>query len=516
MKKIRSVTSMMLALLLLLATVLPLAACGRSDEEKDRFGVKRKKSTWLFDSIILSEEPGDFKNLFGEKGESGLLNMVVAERDGRPLKNGRGYLVCLWYGEGVSIGLVQTYLRFSLVNSDGVLYDEDCVRIVQHTGLDGENCFNGLEKEAGDRLSLPESGGSMNQGGVIIEFEVLEGLEGNVYVDCYARASASDELENVYVDRGAEAKAGRSDKEASVDLSQISVKYLTQKDYNEGDFSDDRLVDQPPFRESAVVYAVVDFSMTAANNNDGGYAMGVMLSVSDRYIVYSDIEVAPTAKITQSAVGERMQQYAEYSVPAKKGEVKPIRMIYQLVGAGNGGVSADLYFVGDSAVVLNGSTHARVLDNDQVTGRSLAYKLSSDRSFYIVAGAVSDLVTNVEIPDKMDDGTPILEIEAGAFSNVTQIQSVTIGNGVTALPAGAFSGCIALNSVRIGTGVKSIGADAFAYTTVLTINFDGTKEEWNAIQKAEGWNGNSYILSVSCSDGSVSVSGSGALDWPFS
>ena len=63
-----------------------------------------------------------------------------------------------------------------------------------------------------------------------------------------------------------------------------------------------------------------------------------------------------------------------------------------------------------------------------------------------------------------------------------------------------------MNSVRIGTGVKSIGADAFAYTTVLTINFDGTKEEWNAIQKAEGWNGNSYILSVSCSDGSVSVS----------
>ena len=65
MKKIRSVTSMILALLLLLATVLSLVACGRSDEEKDRFGVKRKKSTWLFDSIILSEEPGDFKNLFG-------------------------------------------------------------------------------------------------------------------------------------------------------------------------------------------------------------------------------------------------------------------------------------------------------------------------------------------------------------------------------------------------------------------------------------------------------------------
>ena len=506
MKRLKVILSVCLALVLLSSTLLTLSACG-NDENKDNFGFERDENTWLFDCILFSEDPGDFDGLVGETGDSGLLSTVAKERDGRSLKNGKGWLICLWYGDGIEYTSYSTYLRFSLVNSDGVYYDDECVKIVKETNMDpSKTSFKGFEQTPDKRLQIPGSDTPRVQGGIILEFEVLDGLQGNVYVECYANYSYQSELEKVYVDNGAEAKTANVDVEANVKLSDLSIKYLSVDGYNEGDFVDDRLVDEPPFYDGTVVYMVVDFSMKATKDNAGAHTMGVMLSISNRFIVYSTVEDAPTSKLMQINKGDEMHQYAEYSVPASKGETKDVRMIYQLVGAGNGGISIDVYFVGAPAVELDGVMHVEALQNSHVAGGTLKLKLSADKTYYIVDGVASNLITEVTITDTMDDGTPIKTIGAGAFSNLTQITSVTIGQNVTEIAAGAFTGCISLETVALGIGIRNIGADAFAYTNVTEIDYTGTVEEWKAIQKTEGWNKNSRIARVICSDGTVSVS----------
>ena len=53
----------------------------------------------------------------------------------------------------------------------------------------------------------------------------------------------------------------------------------------------------------------------------------------------------------------------------------------------------------------------------------------------------------------------------------------------------AFSSCKGLTSITISEGVTSIDDSAFSYCTSLkTINYTGTEEQWNAISKGTNWN----------------------------
>ena len=67
--------------------------------------------------------------------------------------------------------------------------------------------------------------------------------------------------------------------------------------------------------------------------------------------------------------------------------------------------------------------------------------------------------------------------------------------------------CDTLKSVRILKPVTSIGYHAFAYCASLTsINFEGTVNEWNAIEKDELWCEGSPIAKIVCSNGEVALS----------
>jgi hypothetical protein len=53
----------------------------------------------------------------------------------------------------------------------------------------------------------------------------------------------------------------------------------------------------------------------------------------------------------------------------------------------------------------------------------------------------------------------------------------------------AFYECISLANIHIPSSVASIEVQAFNECTSLTsITFEGTKEQWNAISKGSGWN----------------------------
>ena len=64
----------------------------------------------------------------------------------------------------------------------------------------------------------------------------------------------------------------------------------------------------------------------------------------------------------------------------------------------------------------------------------------------------------------------------------------------------------AITSIIIPDRVTSIGNYAFVGCTSLTdITFNGTEEQWNAIEKGSDWNFSVPATKVVCTDGEVSL-----------
>jgi hypothetical protein len=98
----------------------------------------------------------------------------------------------------------------------------------------------------------------------------------------------------------------------------------------------------------------------------------------------------------------------------------------------------------------------------------------------------------------------VTSIGVQAFDNCG-LTSIVIPDGVTSISDWAFGSCENLTSVVIPDSVTSIGDAAFCYCDSLTsIHFDGTKAQWQAIDKDNSWDsftGGNYT--VCCTDGEI-------------
>ena len=82
-----------------------------------------------------------------------------------------------------------------------------------------------------------------------------------------------------------------------------------------------------------------------------------------------------------------------------------------------------------------------------------------------------------EIPGSLTD------VGESVFYDCDGLKNVTIEEGATTVGSEMFSGCSYLQSVTIPNSVTSIGSNAFSGTKFVDVNYRGTEEEWNAIDK---------------------------------
>ena len=97
----------------------------------------------------------------------------------------------------------------------------------------------------------------------------------------------------------------------------------------------------------------------------------------------------------------------------------------------------------------------------------LRYTLSSDSTYYTVSG-IGDCDDTDVIILKTYNGKPVTSICDRAFSNCTELTSITIPDNVTSIGDYTFNGCTGLTSVTIPNSVTSIGNSAFYVCTRLT------------------------------------------------
>ena len=82
---------------------------------------------------------------------------------------------------------------------------------------------------------------------------------------------------------------------------------------------------------------------------------------------------------------------------------------------------------------------------------------------------------------------------------------VVIPDGTTTLNSRIFYRCTSVKSIYIPKSVTNIYRTALMYSSINTVVYEGTMEEWEAISKGSDWNKYSNIYKVQCSDGVVST-----------
>ena len=107
-------------------------------------------------------------------------------------------------------------------------------------------------------------------------------------------------------------------------------------------------------------------------------------------------------------------------------------------------------------------------------------------------------LTSINIPDS------VTIIGGSAFSGCRNLTSITIPDSVTSIGDYAFGNCGSLTSIIIPNSVTSIGDYAFENCSSLTsITFNGTKAQWNAIEKGYNWNYYTDNYTIHCTDGDI-------------
>lgn len=110
--------------------------------------------------------------------------------------------------------------------------------------------------------------------------------------------------------------------------------------------------------------------------------------------------------------------------------------------------------------------------------------------------------------ESIDIPSGVTNIGNMTFAFCSSIKSITISSGVTSIGEDAFFNCFSLKSISIPKSVTIFGEGTFTYCTCLTdITFNGTKAEWEAIEKGVHWKSNSGTFTIQCTDGKLDKDG---------
>jgi len=101
----------------------------------------------------------------------------------------------------------------------------------------------------------------------------------------------------------------------------------------------------------------------------------------------------------------------------------------------------------------------------------------------------------------------VTSIGSNAFMNCASLSNITLPSSLQTLWDYSFGYCSALTEITLPASLQKIYASAFvACNNLATINFAGTKTQWNAVRKDSGWiSRTSPVRVVHCTDGDVAI-----------
>ena len=89
----------------------------------------------------------------------------------------------------------------------------------------------------------------------------------------------------------------------------------------------------------------------------------------------------------------------------------------------------------------------------------------------------------------------------------SRLKAITMTDNIVSIEKSAFEECTELTYVKLPSTIQKIDSRAFAGCVALIhIQYDGTMEQWNAIEKGTDWDAGTGSYTVICSDGNITKS----------
>ena len=79
-----------------------------------------------------------------------------------------------------------------------------------------------------------------------------------------------------------------------------------------------------------------------------------------------------------------------------------------------------------------------------------------------------------------------------------------MNQGLISIGNQAFYGCTNIENITLPNSLETLGERVFRDCVFTSITYQGTKAEWEAIEK-EFWNDTSSIQNVVCTDGTITL-----------
>lgn len=510
MNKFKKSAVAALACIGLIAMIAGISACGLNKNDgndkgsggsgtyTDIFGYEHPNDAWLTESVILTADEYEYtydygiEEIFGGSGESGLIDKTLYSLDHDSLwsEGGitEGVLLYYIYGNGQESDFenLEASFKMSYVDGFSVDYTPDFISVYSEytSALDvrfeySYGHYSALTVKLSNDYSYQhtEDGSRMVLQCAIAFYFTVENryrYQGDLYFDVNVTSPTLESNTNSHL-CGAKRLNMLSEMENMplAEVGNVSAKYVSIDECPDGDVNGVELKDKPDMAEGKINYMVIDFTLTALNDNDGRGALNALIRVPERELMEARLISAPTGNLHETVEDNETFFDASFSVPDRAGASKQVRIIIRLTPASNSIVNIELYLHG-SGCKLSGSTlnSFRVQAGTQI----LKLELNSNGESYAVVGIWDQYVTEIVIPDTFN-GLPVTDVKT-SFGSLTRLKSVIIGNNVIKLSSDFIKYSVMLESITIGEGITQLSGDMFSGCYALskvTINAHITK-----------------------------------------
>ena len=125
-----------------------------------------------------------------------------------------------------------------------------------------------------------------------------------------------------------------------------------------------------------------------------------------------------------------------------------------------------LVLIAVALVTLSVGAFAATTISGNLSKGGVAYKLSDDKSHYVVVGY--DAIMTTLVIESSIDGIPVMEIAESAFHNNDNLNSITIPASVTKIGPRAFMNCTNLTSVVLPAKLTFLPEECFENCNMLS------------------------------------------------
>jgi len=141
------------------------------------------------------------------------------------------------------------------------------------------------------------------------------------------------------------------------EITELSVGYWTESDYNGGSFSEGSVTRDAVFTRDTPFYMVIDFTIRTIAASEGGESVRIAANAADSTALTTAIQEAPTGKL-EAVTGEDGSKSYDlfYAVPSQKDEEKTVRMILKQTPRVSGDVAFHILVSGGNGRNVNGQT----------------------------------------------------------------------------------------------------------------------------------------------------------------